>query len=507
MDLGVDLGTTRTTVAVADRGNYPVVGFLDADDDVHDWFPSVVARTGPGPEGLSFGYAALAAAAQGAPTLRSFKRALGEPTAGPRSELRVGEETVPLSTLLSGFLTELSHALRNRSTIAGEDLGRTVISVPAHAHSSQRFLTLEAFRQAGFDVVLLVNEPSAAGFEYSHRKGRTLTRHRNRVVVYDLGGGTFDASLVAIDGGRHEVVSSVGLNRLGGDDFDAVLADLALAQSGHGPLDAAARGSAAYLDLLDQAREAKERLSPQSRRLVLDVDGEPVTVSVEEFYEASAPLVTRTMEAMEPLVQGLDEGANTEVAGLYLVGGASALPLVPRMLRDRFGRRVHRAPLPAASTAIGLAIASDQDSGYSLADRLSRSVGVFREAEAGAEVAFDQILGRDQRIVPGESVSVRRRYRAAHNVGHFRFVEVPGADGTPRGELVPFGEVFFPFASELRDDRDLRSLPVQRGAGPLVEEVYTVDENGLVEVEITDLDSGYAVRRSLGSPTGDATSA
>lgn len=507
MDLGVDLGTTRTTVAVADRGNYPVVGFLDAEDDIHDWFPSVVARTGPGPDGLIYGYAALAAAAQGAPTVRSFKRALAEPSAGPHSELLVGGETVALPALLAGFVAALADALRTRSTIADEDLGRAVISVPAHAHSGQRFLTLEAFRTAGFNVVLMVNEPSAAGFEYSHRKGRTLTRLRNRVVVYDLGGGTFDASLVAIDGRRHEIDSSVGLNRLGGDDFDAVLADLALAHAGHGPVDADARGSAAYLDLLDQAREAKERLSPQSRRLVLDVAGEPVTVPVEDYYQAAAPLVTRTMEAMAPLVSGLDEGAGTEVAGLYLVGGASALPLVPRMLRDRFGRRVHRAPLPAASTAIGLAIAADRDSGYSLSDRLSRAFGVFREAEAGTEVAFDQILGRDQRIVPGESVSVTRRYRAAHNVGHFRFVEIPGADGTPRGELVPFGEVFFPFAAELRGGRDLGAVQVHRVPGPLVEEVFTVDENGLVEVEITDLDSGYAVRRSLGSRTGDATSA
>ena len=127
MDLGVDLGTTRTTVAVADRGNYPVVGFLDADDDVHDWFPSVVARTGSGDDGLVFGYAALAAAAEGAPVVRSFKRALAEPDAGPGSELIVGDEGVALSTLLTGFLTELANALRTRSTVADEELGRTVI--------------------------------------------------------------------------------------------------------------------------------------------------------------------------------------------------------------------------------------------------------------------------------------------------------------------------------------------------------------------------------------------
>jgi molecular chaperone DnaK (HSP70) len=499
MDLGVDLGTTRTTVAAADRGNYPVVGFLDTDDDVREWFPSVVARTSTGPAGLVYGYAALEAVAHGAPALRSFKRAMAAPDVGPETQLLVGDEPVALTTLLTGFLEALAEALTTRSTIAGEDLGRTVISVPAHAHSAQRFLTLEAFRAAGFDVVQMVNEPSAAGFEYSHRKTRTLTRQRNRVVVYDLGGGTFDASLVTIDGPQHDVDASLGLNRLGGDDFDAVLADLAIARAGAGPVGDADRGSTAYLELLEQAREAKERLSPQSRRVVLDVDGEPVTVPVEEFYEAAAPLVARTMEAMAPLVQGLDEGTPADVAGLYLVGGASGLPLVPRLLRERFGRRVHRAPLPAASTAIGLAIASDQGSDYSLRDRLSRAVGVFREGGAGREVAFDQILGRDQRVVPGEDLRLRRRYRAAHNVGHFRFVEFTGAGGTPQGELVPFGEVLVAFDPALRDGRDLRDVPVRRMAGPEVEEVYTVDGNGMVEVAITDVETGYAVRRQLGA--------
>jgi molecular chaperone DnaK (HSP70) len=499
MDLGVDLGTTRTIVAVADRGNYPVVGFLDADDDVHEWFPSVVARTGPGPDGLVHGYDALAAADHGAPTLRSFKRALAAPDVGPHTALLVGDEPVPLPVLLTGFLTALADALRTRSTVAGETLGRTVVSVPAHAHSAQRFLTLEAFRRAGFDVVQVVNEPSAAGFEYSHRKTRTLTRVRNRVVVYDLGGGTFDASLVSVDGGRHDVEASLGLNRLGGDDFDTALADLAVAAAGHGALDEAARRGTAYRELVEQAREAKERLSPQSRRVVLDVDGAPVTVPVEEFYAAVTPLVARTLDAMAPLVRGLDERTAGDVAGLYLVGGASSLPLVPRMLRERFGRRVHRAPLPAASTAIGLAIAGDGDAGYSLTDRLSRSVGVFREADSGRGVVFDEILGRDQRVVPGERLQVRRRYRAAHTVGHFRFAELTGADSTAQGGLVPYGELLFPFDPALRDGRDLRDEPVRRADGPLVEEVYTVDGDGFVEVQVTDLDSGYAVSRRLGA--------
>ncbi len=117
---------------------------------------------------------------------------------------------------------------------------------------------------------------------------------------------------MAIDGGSHQIESSVGLNRLGGDDFDAALVDLALAQAGDAADGSQEDGRTAYLDLLDQARDAKERLSPQSRRLVLDVAGSPVTVAVEDYYVAAAPLVTKTpyyahevvgLEALEQLAR------------------------------------------------------------------------------------------------------------------------------------------------------------------------------------------------------------
>ena len=503
MHLGVDFGTTRTIVAYADRGNYPVVAFRDASGDAQEHLPTVAALEGGE---LVYGFEALAAAERGALPLRSFKRALASPEVGPQTRVDVGGREVLLLDLITGFATALRRELLTTSSVrellAGEPV-TAAIAVPAHAHGAQRFLTLEAFRRAGFDVTAMVNEPSAAGLEYSHRQGRTLNSRRTRVVVYDLGGGTFDASLVKVDGTAHEVLDSLGLNHVGGDDIDVVLADCVLGTAGRTweQLD-----DHAQAELLTECREAKERLSPQAKRLVVDVDGEPVIVPVADFYARAAGLVDLTIGAMGPLLGMLDVDDSpdlADIAGIYLVGGASGLPLVPRMLRERFGRRVHRSPYPAASTAIGLAIAADRSSGYSLTDRLSRGFGVFREGDGGRRLSFDPIISRDA-VLPGadttDRVVVTRRYVAAHNIGWFRFVEYAALDewGEPRGDIVPFAQVVFPFSPELQGREDLAQIGVQRTErGPLIEERYTIDPHGKVEVDLTCLDTGYTQTHAL----------
>lgn len=501
MQLGVDFGTTRTLVARADRGNYPVVAFLDTDGDAQEYFPSLVALRG---SRLVHGFEAVAAVRDGAPHVRSVKRLLGQPSATATTPVVIGTRTFGLLEVLTGYLTALRTALGNASNIAEEFRAatsrRTVVSVPAHAHGAQRFLTLEAFRQAGFDVAGLVNEPSAAGFEYSHRQGRTLTSRRNQVLVYDLGGGTFDASLVQVAGTRHDVVGSVGVNRLGGDDFDQVLAELALDAAGRPSVPAAERAA-----LLEECREAKERLSPQSKRITVEVAGAPVTVSVADFYAATEGLVLASLEAMAPLVSELADEIDQlsgQVAGIYLVGGGSGLPLVPRLLRERFGRRVHRSPYPAASTAIGLAIAADPASGYSLTDRLWRGFGVFRELDRGRAIGFDQLVDRNTALPAHGELVVTRRYRAVHNVGWYRFVEYADVDaaGEPSGDLAPIAEVRFPFDPSLQGRARLDHVPVERwGHGPTVEEAYRVDPNGIVSVRITDTSTGYSQVYGLGS--------
>ncbi len=509
MRLGIDFGTTRTVVACCDRGNYPVLSFADEEGDTIDWFPSVVAER----EGeLRFGFDALRMASDPEWTVvRSFKRFLSNRRSTPDTEVEIGTTRITVLDLFTGFFKALREAILHSSNRPKGEAGDgnrlvAVVATPANAHGAQRFVTLDAFRRAGFEVKALLNEPSAAGFEYTHRHRSTLNSKREHIVVYDLGGGTFDASLVHMSGRHHDAIATAGLNHLGGDDFDAALSRVVLDAIKIKPRDVRGRSLAL---LSEQCREAKERLNPNSRRIMIDLESclgdqapaPEVTLGVNDFYDACVPLVEQTIEAMGPVMARLEAGmdAMAEIAGIYVVGGASALPIVPRVLRERFGRRVHRSPYPSAAVAIGLAIAVDDEANFELSDRLSRHFGVFREGSGGMEVVFDPIFDRDTTLPKqGEEVlSKRRVYRAAHNVGRYRFVECAALDqrGVPHGDITAFDDVLFPFDPELREGAPkLDEVPVRRIArgGPLIEEQYAITPHGIVEVTIRDLDTGYS---------------
>jgi molecular chaperone DnaK len=506
MRLGIDFGTTHTVVAAVDRGNYPVAGF-----EWGDAVPSVVAseiKTGQ----LRFGPQAVAVELD--PdwvVLRSFKRLLQ--SSGPLSEVRLGPRAYPLPELLSGHFSALREDLRIRSNLGmkkGERL-RAAVSVPAHAPNDQRFMTLDAFQQAGFEVEALLNEPSAAGFEYAHRFRDTLTSRREYVLVYDLGGGTFDASLIHMSGALNEVITSTGIPRLGGDDMDEAILALALGKVGAALPDGSVR-----VQLLEECRTQKEAVGPNTRRLIVDLDAigrGSVTLPVAEVAEACAPLVERTIAALETVMRDprreerdtVDWG---ELAGLYVVGGASAFPVVPRRLREQFGNhRVRRSPHPFAATAIGLATYLDEAKGYELADCLTRHFGVWREAETGRMVTFDPIFRKDTGLPRkgAAPLEVTRRYRAAHNIGHYRFVECGALnDNRPDGQVVPWDEIRFPFDPTLREHSGLAEVRVERthDSGREVEERYTCSATGLFEVTISVLNEGFSRTYRIARPAG-----
>src|SRR6201993_1705072 len=431
MRVGIDSGTTHTVVAVVDRGNYPVVSF----DGVDTW-PSVIAANAAG--GLRYGARGPAARHDsGWSVLRSFKRLLTE--AGPQTQVSLAGRNHRLADLLTGFLAQLKSDLHRRSnaTLTPGETIEAAISVPANASSAQRLLTLDAFVAAGFRVVALLNEPSAASLEYAHRYRSTITAKREYVLVYDLGGGTFDASLLRMTGHENEVVVSEGIQRLGGDDFDEAIVDLVLDRLNLRGVDPATREL-----LKDECAARKEAVGPQTRRFLVDLTGidaadrPPFSCGIDDVYAVCAPLVDETTELLHRVLHDPAPGGRdvawSEVAGIYVVGGAGGFPLVTRMLRTAFGeKRVKRSPHPFAATAIGLAVFLDKD-------------------------AFLPADGRTPLVV-------RRTYRAAHNIGHFRFVECSRlVDGRPDGDVTPYDPVLFPFDPALYGRGDLGRPPIGR---------------------------------------------
>jgi molecular chaperone DnaK (HSP70) len=495
--VGIDFGTTRTVVAAVDRGNYPVVAFEGPDGEVIDHWPSLVAT-----DGTELLFGPRAAARLGDPevvAVRSIKRLLVP--GRPDRVVEIGPVRIALHDLLVGALRVLRDDLVERSnapgTVRSDGRIEAWVAVPAGAGSGQRMVTLDAFAEAGFEVAGLLNEPSAAGLEYAHRFRKTLTSTRDDVLVYDLGGGTFDASLVRVGGDAHDVRAHAGDNRLGGDDFDEVLLAQALAAAGAPDPSATTRTR-----LLEHCRQVKEALRPTTKKVVVDLDGTSVTLPVGAYYDACAPLVGRTLDAIGRILPAGKDGERFDLeglAGVYVVGGASDLPLVSRLLKEVFGRRVKRSAYASASTAVGLAIALDGGA-LVASERFSRTFGVFRETEGGIHVAFDAILGPDDEVA-ATGGELRRRYRAAHNVGCFRFAECAHVDGPEAvGDLLPWGVVRFPFVRELQGRADLDTIAVERlpSPGPLVEERYTIDPAGVVRVSFTDLESGFSREHQLG---------
>jgi molecular chaperone DnaK (HSP70) len=501
--LGIDFGTTRTVVAAAHDGRYPVAAFDDGGE-FREYVPGVAALVG-GELVVGWDAARALAAGEADHAIRSIKRvAASLPADAPVP----GLPGVTALALVTTFLGELRDAIVKRSNLPGARGKRAIeamVSVPANAASRQRWLTLEAFRRAGFAPIGMFNEPTAAAIEFAHRHLAELgpKSPKRYVVVYDLGGGTFDASAVSLVGRRFDLIATEGLARVGGDDFDEVILAAACEAAGVPvPADAVA---------LERAREAKEALRPTSKRLVVELDDgaggeQTVQLDVADVYARCAPLIERTIAQTDALFARLHEaGVGGEggdlddgraLGGVYLVGGAAAFPPVGRALRARFGKKLQLAPQPFAATAIGLALAADPDANVLVREAVTRHFGVWREGQGGADKVFDPLIGKD-----AEAGVVRRRYRPAHTVGHLRFVECGALDdaGQPVQDLVPWADVVFPYTGDVPDAEAARA-PVERtDVRDEIAETYTYGADGTISVRIENLSRGYARTFELGA--------
>jgi len=517
--LGIDFGTTRIIVAFVDRGNYPVVSFEGPDGAAREWFPPLVAVK---EQRRVYGWEAWAAQEEpGWTVVRSLKRALEG--AGPETLVQIATQTVPMLQLLRELCSALRINLLEHSNLPGVEAGplEVMLGVPANANSNQRYLTAEAFRQAGFHVLGLLNEPSAASIEFGHGdRSSRQKKAKGQILVYDLGGGTFDASLVELDESEQRVIASEGISSLGGDDFDEILAELALdaAEISAGQRDTLSQAETFHLQ--EECRAKKESLRFNTRHIHVDLGvvrgGWPeVSLPVASFYERCQLLVQETLKAAENLLEGHGIGPSGSSASpqageqrleaLYVTGGGSELPIVARTLREVFGRRVKHSAYTRSATALGLAIQADAQAGYVLRDKFTRHFGVWREADAGRTVVFDPLFSKGTQLpTVGEPPLVQsRQYAPVHNIGHFRYLECSRLtnEGCPAGDITVWDDIHFPFDPALRKNSDLSRVPVTRleqGLGRQVEESYSCDSDGTVKVTIANLSEGYSRSYRLG---------
>jgi molecular chaperone DnaK (HSP70) len=493
MKLGIDFGTTRTVVAAVDDGRHPIASF-DEGGEHRAYIPGVAALRG---RDLLLGWEATRALNNGAydHAIRSIKREI---------QIRMpDDEVLPGITaleLVTRFLEDVRLAILERSTLDPALPLEVMVSAPANAASRQRWLTLEAFRAAGFQPIGLLNEPTAAAVELAHHHLRELGKKspKRYVVVYDLGGGTFDTSAVSLEGRHFELIAAEGIARLGGDDFDELVLAAACDALGIPHLHDAAS--------LERAREAKETLRATSKKLLVDLGPHgTATIDAGLLYARCEPLIERTIAQTDLLFdrlrsRGIDPDDPRELGGIYLVGGAAAFPAVTKRLRARFGKKLQLAPQPFAATAVGLAIAADPDAHVMIREAVTRHFGVWREAEGGADKVFDSLIDKD---APAPT-TIERRYHPTHAVGHLRFYECGAVDegGQPVQDLVPWTDIYFPYDPQLADRGELAQVAADRRPDLMdleIAETYTYAPDGTIKVRIENVSRGYGRTYELGA--------
>jgi len=393
--VGIDLGTTNSAVAVVKNGK----PFLIPSREGYTTFPSMVALTEKGtlvvghfardrmlvnPRNTVHGAKRLIGRQFSSPVVKDLAgRFSYEIVAGPRGEaaVKLGERVHSLQRISSMVLAQMKELAEQW---LGEEVGRAVITVPAYYNDNQRQAVRAAGALAGLQVERIVNEPTAAAIAFA--QGRRLDQ---RVLVYDLGGGTFDSSVLELHGNVYEVVSTGGDTFLGGVDFDQALVNELLDRfrKEHGIDFSGDR--VAYQRIADAAERAKIALS---ERLTADVNVPFVTLVGSEAYSLQT---TVTRAELEALTRGLVErtlrvcddvltscGMKPSDAGeVLLVGGQSRMPLVRNMIREFFGREPSKSVHPDEAVALGAALLADsiqtgEIGGIVLVDVLPMSIGV-----------------------------------------------------------------------------------------------------------------------------------
>lgn len=473
--IGIDLGTTNSAVSVLEGGEAKIIPNPEGNRTT----PSVVAfKNGE----IQVGEVAKRQAVTNPSTVSSIKRYMGD---GSYKVHMDGKDYTPqeISAMILQYLKSYAE------DYLGEKVDKAVITVPAYFNDAQRQATKDAGKIAGLEVERIVNEPTAAALAY----GLDKTDKEEKVLVFDLGGGTFDVSILELGDGVFDVLSTSGDNHLGGDDFDQKIMDYLVAEfkKEHG-VDLS-KDKMALQRLKDAAEKAKKDLSGVSTTqislpfITASAEGPlhlELTLTRAKFEELTHDLVERTKQ---PVRQALKDAGLTQadIDEVILVGGSTRIPAVVEAVRKETGKEPNKSVNPDEVVAMGAAIQGGVISGdvkdIVLLDVTPLSLGI--ETMGGV---FTKLIDRNTTIPTSKSQ-----------------VFSTAADNQPAVDVhVLQGERQMAADNKTLGRFQLTDIPPAPRGIPQIEVTFDIDKNGIVNVSAKDLGTGKEQTITIKSSSG-----